>query len=151
MSASDVIQTVANIMTALGVLAGAYQLLLTKRLAQLQFEDALNAQYRSLLNDLPLDALLGKTMSDEELKNSLRGFYRYFDLSNEQSYLHDTGRVSKRAWKSWREGILQNMNRPAFRQAWQQILPDLDGSFDDLKALVKEAEPARVLSSPSNA
>jgi hypothetical protein len=84
---------------------------------------------------LPLKALIGKALSEEDLENSLRTFYRYFDLSNEQAYLHRRRRVSRGAWSSWREGIQQNMARPAFQQAWQRLLPDLDGSFDDLRAI----------------
>jgi hypothetical protein len=40
------------------------------------------------------------------------------------------------------------MARPAFQQAWQRLLPDLDGSFDELKAicLVASARSQPVLS-----
>ena len=135
MNPSDWIQSVAAAITAIGVLVAAYQLLEAKRQSQLQFEDSLNGQYRALLSELPLDAMLGKRLADAELQASLRVFYRYFDLSNEQAYLHRRGRVTDAAWSTWEEGIRQNLARPAFAQAWAQLLPDLDGSFDDLKVL----------------
>jgi hypothetical protein len=133
MTPSDIIQSFSAAITAIGVVVAAYQLFEAKKQAQLQFEDSLNAQYRALLEDLPLDALLGRTLSDDELERTLHVFYRYFDLSNEQRYLRRCGRVSTQTWETWQEGIAQNMARPAFQQAWLKLLPDLDGSFDDLR------------------
>ena len=85
------------------------------------------------MEQLPLAALLGRKLEATQMTEALRVFYLYFDLSNEQALLHKQRRVSNKTWATWREGISQNLNRPAFRQAWQQLVPDLDGSFDDLK------------------
>jgi hypothetical protein len=43
-------------------------------------------------------------------------------------------------WENWREGIEQHLSRPAFQQASAALAPDLDGSFNDLRAWL----PARV-------
>jgi hypothetical protein len=129
------LQDLAAVATAIGVALAAWQLYLAKQQAQLAFEDSLNAQYRSLLAELPLKAMLGRQLSDAELNACLGVFYRYFDLSNEQAFLFSLGRIRRSAWKNWLEGIGQNMERPAFQQAWQAILPDIDGSFDELKKL----------------
>ena len=136
------LQDVAAIATAGAVIVAVWQLWESRKVARTQFEDSLNAQYRALLAELPLDAVLGRRLSTEALASSLRVFYRYFDLSNEQAFLHDTKRVRSVTWANWRDGIAQNMARPAFRQAWEQLLPDLDGSFDELKVIARKIEPS---------
>lgn len=136
MSAFETIQTAASLATAGGVGIAAWQLLLSKRQSQSQFEDALAEQYRQITALLPLGALLGESLNEQELSNSLRTFYNYFDLSNEQAFLAANRRLRNETWTNWREGIEQHMNRSAFIQAWQRLAPYLDGSFDELKALL---------------
>jgi hypothetical protein len=86
--------------------------------------------------------LLGKRLSEQELSDSLRTFYNYFDLSNEQAFLAAQGRLRKATWKNWREGIEQHLTRPGFADAWRRLAPDLDGSFDELKKLLpKHIQP----------
>ncbi len=135
MTPFELIQAVSSIATAIGVAVAASQLLLTKRQAQSQFEDSFAEQYRQILRDIPLGALLGKELEDADLRPHLRTFYEYFDLSNEQAFLSAQGRLRKATWRNWREGIEQHFARPAFQQAWRILAPDLDGSFDELKRL----------------
>jgi hypothetical protein len=135
------LQDVAALATAGGVFVAVWQLWESRKVAKAQFEDSLNTQYRALLAELPLDALLGRELSAAELSSSLRVFYRYFDLSNEQAFLHERSRVRSETWANWRDGITQNMARPAFRQAWEKLLPDIDGSFDELKVVVRTLRP----------
>lgn len=129
------IQTVASISTALGVVVAASQLWIAKKQAQSQFEDSLTTQYREILVCIPLEALLGKELEPAQIEKTLRGFYEYFDLTNEQVFLSKHHRIRRATWSNWLEGINQNLNRPGFRQAWQLLAPDLDGSFDDLRAM----------------
>lgn len=142
MNTFEIIQSVASIATAIGVAIAAWQLRLSKRQAQSQFEDTFAEQYRSIASSLPLDALLGRPLSDQELNDSLRIFYNYFDLSNEQAFLAAHGRLRPETWENWREGIQQHLARPAFSQAWEHLSPDLDGSFDELKKLLP-SEPSK--------
>lgn len=136
------LQDVAAVATASAVIVAAWQLRQAKMQAQLQFEDSLNQQYREILKELPLAGMLGQPLPEGELRAQLRVFYRYFDLSNEQAFLHAQGRIRRRTWANWIEGIRQNMARAAFRQAWHALLPDLDGSFDELKAILRGVSPA---------
>lgn len=131
---------IASVATALGVAFAGAQLVIMQRQSRAQFEDSLNAQYRSIVARIPLPALLGERLSEEELGESLRAFYDYFDLSNEQAFLDDQGRLSPSTWQNWHEGIMQHLERPAFAQAWQRLSPHLNGSFDELRQLL----PARV-------
>ena len=137
MTPFEIVQTVASIATAIGVAIAAWQLMLTKQQEQAQFEDGLNAQYRTIASTMPLDALLGRTLTDDNIREQLRAFYNYFDLSNEQAFLFNRRRLRKATWKNWKEGIEENMQRPAIRRAWQLLEPDLDGSFTDLKRLIQ--------------
>jgi hypothetical protein len=104
------------------------------RRVESQFEDSFAEQYRDIAATLPLPALLGKALAPEELRDSLRAFYNYFDLCNEQVFLAAQGRFRDATWLNWRDGIRQHFARPAFQQAWSELAPHLDGSFDDLRA-----------------
>jgi len=147
MTIFEVIQSTASVVTAAGVGLAVRQLQLTKQQAQSEFEDKLTEQYRNVASQIPLAALLGRALDDAELSRSLRAFYDYFDLSNEQAFLHARKRVRDDTWQNWREGIDQHMSREAFKQAWLQMLPDLDGSFDDLRKLL----PKELLQTPKMA
>lgn len=143
MTIFEVIQSIASVATAIGVGIAAWQLSVSKRQAQSQFEDSFVEQYRRIAAELPLPALLGQPISDSDLQSSLRTFYNYFDLSNEQAFLAARRRLRCETWSNWREGIEQHMNRPAFGQAWEHLEPYLDGSFDDLRLLLPDLTRAR--------
>ena len=136
MTTFEWIQTAASTVTSAGVLIAAWQLYITKKQSQSTFEDAFAEKYRDVVTRLPLGALLGRPLDDSDLKSSLRAFYEYFDLSNEQAFLAAQNRLRSETWANWREGIEQHLARPAFQQAWRELAPDLDGSFDDLKRLL---------------
>src|SRR5947199_10739310 len=105
------LQDIAAVATAGGVFLAARQLYLAKDQAQSQFEDSLNAQYRAILEDLPLAALLGQHIAEPELERTLPFFYRYFDLSNEEAFLRAQGRIRSETWptglrvlsRTWRD------------------------------------------------
>lgn len=130
----EIVQTIASVATAVGVGIAGWQLRVTKQQAQTQFEDSLVAQYRRITANIPLDALLGRHLDPDALQASLRAFYNYFDLSNEQAFLAAANRLRASTWANWREGIEQHFRRVAFQQAWAALSPALDGSFDDLRA-----------------
>ena len=62
-------------------------------------------------------------------------FYRYFDLCNEQAFLHDRGRISKSTWANWEDGIRTNMRRPAFVLAWAEVAARANNDFEHLREL----------------
>jgi len=57
---SLIASAVGSIATAIGVLFGAWQIRLSKKQAQAEFEDHLDQQYRTLSMELPVDVLIGK-------------------------------------------------------------------------------------------
>ena len=139
MTLYETIQAGTSVIMAIGVLVAARQLALSKQEAQSQFEDSLTTQYRKISRRLPLAVLLGKPLEGDALDRSLRSFYEYFDLSNEEAFLAEQGRLRPVTWRNWLEGIQQHLARPAFQQAWRKLEPDLDGSFDALRKILPES------------
>ncbi len=120
----------------MGIIFAACQLLVTKKQAMTTFEDNIAREYRDLANRLPTKALLGKDLSDDEYQKAFDEFYHYFDLSNEQVFLHQRRRISKATWNYWRDGIRSNIRRPAFARAWAEISETSNGDFSELRRLI---------------
>ena len=88
------IGAIASAVTAVGVFLAFLQLRLTKQQATTSFEDTISSEYRELTTSIPTKALLGKQLSDAEHEKALDEFYHYIDLSNEQIFLRQRGRVT---------------------------------------------------------
>jgi hypothetical protein len=131
----EILGAASNLATAVGVAVAASQLFATRRQAVSAFEDSLNAQYRALIDRIPMEALLGEALSAVSLAGVLPHFYRYFDLCNEQAFLRKHRRVSERTWENWKDGILSNMGRPAFAAAWIEIATRAPADFDHLREI----------------
>ena len=84
------------------------------------FEDGLSNEYRAVIHELPLLAILGGELTDEH-EVAFESFYRYFELTNEQIFLHDEGRISERTWAQWKKGIINLLELPAFEVAWRHF------------------------------
>ena len=84
---------------AVAAIVAAWQLLHMQRQSTTSFEDALAREYRELAATLPVSALLGESLSDGMHADKLDEFYRYFDLCNNQIFLHDSKRVSDATWR----------------------------------------------------
>lgn len=134
---------ISNVATAIGVGVAAWQLLASKRQAVTSFEDSLTSQYRALIEQIPLQALLGEAISEEDVRSALPHFYRYFDLCNEQAFLFRHRRVSRKTWENWQDGIRSNLGRPAFKRAWAEIAARAPSDFDHLRRLCPPAEWVR--------
>jgi hypothetical protein len=64
------------------------QIRISRQFAQTAFEDDLSREYRAIIGLLPAAAF--QTNANETLledEETARGFYRYFDLNNEQLFL----------------------------------------------------------------
>jgi hypothetical protein len=136
---SEKINAIASVATAIGVLVAIVQLWYARKLATTEFEDQLAAQYRQLIRELPVEALMGKPLSDQQHKAALGTFLHYFDLSNEQAFLHRKGRITAAAWEQWEDGIRDHLQRPAFSLAWSEISAAMPDSFEDLRAVLSQS------------
>lgn len=82
-----------------------------------------------------MEALLGKELTLDEAKKARDGIYFYVDLSNEQVFLRQNGRVSDATWILWRDGIGSNLSRPAFEEAWKEFKKEAPNIFLELRRL----------------
>jgi len=126
---------VGSLATALALVIGIWQITLTRKQALTDFEDDLDREYRNIIADLPVKAMLGSDLSEDEFAVSLPAPYRYVDFSNKQVFLRQMRRVSKRTWAFWRDGIQSNLSRSPFRRAWEQIKAEAQPSFSELRRL----------------
>jgi len=136
------VSAVAATVTAGGVAFGVRQvklsteqLELVKTQTQVDFEDGLSREYRSIVRDIPARAFIeqAEAVTDEDLN----AFFRYFDLSNEQLFLARRGRVSEPTAADWKDGILANAARPMFGTAWSSFAEGLpDDYWEDLRAML---------------
>jgi len=104
------------------------------RRATTQFENELVSEYRNIVNEIPLEALLSEELSQSEHEQNLPEFYRYIDLSNEQIFLRQENQISEKTWRNWCEGIESNFSKPAFERAWCEVKRRSD-SFCELRKL----------------
>ena len=103
---------------------GCAQVRLSGKLATTAFEDSLVEAYRDILKDLPVESLIAPDDPlDDEVKRHLTGFYRYFDLCNQQVFLRHQlpPRITAEVWNDWRDGIDAHLHRASFQRAWQII------------------------------
>jgi len=122
------------VVTSIGVVFGAWQIMLGKKQSQAEFEDSLDQQYRVLSMALPVDVLIGKEIQKEQRLEVRELIYNYFDLSNEQSFYRAKGRITEHTWNSWCIGIRDHYKRPAFKEVYNEIIES--SSFTYLKKLV---------------
>ncbi|MBN1180645.1 MAG: hypothetical protein JXB49_00055 [Bacteroidales bacterium] len=139
------LEIISQVATAIGVIIAAWQLWENRKIAQTSFEDSLDKQFRSLAMNIPVNALIGKTIDGN--KNNLRELiYNYLDLCNEQVYLRKINRISKSRWKDWNDGIRDNLNKPEFKVVWEEIKNTAPNTFTALECLEKmdfKIDPAR--------
>jgi hypothetical protein len=103
------------------------------------FEDSLTDEYRKIMKNIPTDIWLGselKTIKEEQQQGCRDAIFRYIDLSNEQAFLQDQGRVRPETWRIWREGIIYNMALPAFVEVWKEVAMKSPESFEFLRKLI---------------
>lgn len=135
MTTPEIVGSAGSIATALGVLIAAWHLYSNGKQARTQFEDTFSREYRDLVQTIPVKALLGEPLDEEEYSEAYDELYRYIDLSNSQVFLRQKNRVSKATWTLWADGIKSNLNRPAFRRAWAEIKERAPADFTELRWL----------------
>ncbi|MBZ5538189.1 MAG: hypothetical protein LAO31_19725 [Acidobacteriia bacterium] len=138
MDSMAAIQAAGSIATAVGVWFAFRQLRMTKQQAVASFENQLNHRYREIAEQLPVDLLLGGSLSEEDIKRHLKYFYQYIDLTNEEIFLRKNDRISDSTWESWREGIEWTLSLPTFKSAWETIKRQLPDGFQELRRLENE-------------
>ncbi|OGP65349.1 MAG: hypothetical protein A3K22_05590 [Deltaproteobacteria bacterium RBG_16_42_7] len=132
------IETSAAVATSAAVFFAAWQLRQTKKQAVTSFEDQLASEYRLLARTIPASALLGEELENDKFTEARECIYNYIDLSNEQVFLRHVGRVSRKTWEYWREGIKSNLSKPVFARVWDEVKQSVPESFQELQRLERE-------------
>ena len=132
---TDLLSSIGNLATAVGVFVAVWQIRQQRLDNITTFEDSIAREYRELAACLPIEALLGEELREQDYRAHFARFYRYFDLSNEQAFLCDVGRIRPETWRFWRDGIESNLRRPAFRRAWNEICSRAKDDFSELRAI----------------
>ena len=130
-------EAVTSIATVVLVFLVWQQIRLARKQATTTFEDSLTEQYRGIMENIPTDIWLGselKALNEERRDRCRDAIYRYIDLSNEQAFLHQCGRVRSCTWQFWHDGIASNLKRPAFKHAWSDVCLRCS-DFSELRAL----------------
>ena len=127
--------SIVSIFTAVGVLIAAFQLRVSSKIAQTEFEDSIDQQYRELAKGIPVDALIGKEVSLDKKEMTRELIYNYLDLSNEQIFLRKKKRIRKDTWVDWCKGIEANLAKTEFDNVWQEIKRESPQTFSFLERL----------------
>lgn len=131
----DIINAMAGVMTAAGVILVLIQMWVGAKKDRQNFEDGFVREYRELIAGLPMYALLGKSPVAPMTDDDLLPFYRYFDLCNQQAFMFEKKRIGKEVWADWLDGIKENTALPAFAEAWRLIKEQRKDSFNELRRL----------------
>lgn len=130
------------LVTPASAIAAMLQLRKKKQSRIKNFENELNRRYRDLTREIPVRALLGEELDDDEFEEQFQWLYYYIDFTNEQVYLRKEGKISHETWQEWRAGIESHMERPAFERAWQEVDGSVDDDFDELRTLLQSEDLA---------
>jgi hypothetical protein len=131
-SSLDWINASASVATVFALLAAIWQIRENRKQSRTNFEDDLDREYREIIRNIPVKAFLGEELENQEYQQALKYLYQYIDLSNQQVFLRQQGRVSKETWIFWRDGIQSNLSRHPFDKAWHEIKEKGQPSFSEL-------------------
>jgi len=143
------IEAVSAVVTALGVCFAAWQIKQNREQARTQFEDNLDAQYRSIIQQIPADVLLDKK-DIPSCENYREHIYNYLDLSNEQIHLRQLGRISTERWVLWCQGIQSNLQIASFGSLWQEVKEYDQGKEEPTFTKLTQLEASNFTEDPKN-
>ena len=135
----EIAQVVASFATAIGVAIAAWQIWRNAEQTKTSFEDSLNKEYRELMRSIPLKALIGEDVTDEESRAAKEAIYNYLDFCNQQVYLRKQKRIRKSTWCEWQAGMKINLGLPLFAEVAENVFAKLPNIFNELK-IVQECK-----------
>lgn len=137
MEISELLRVVASGATAIGVAIAAWQIWRNAEQTKTSFEDSLNMEYRELMRPIPLKALIGENVTDEESEAAKEAIYNYLDFCNQQVFLRKQKRIRKSTWSEWQAGMKINLGLPLFAEVAENVFADLPNIFNELKMVQK--------------
>lgn len=117
--------TVAQWATAVGAAFVAFQLWQTQRALRSTYERTFVERYERIIANVPLLAVLEgrlpENMSGEQADAIERAFFDYFELCEEELYFRKLGRISRRTWAEWWDGIALHFCNEAFAASLENL------------------------------
>lgn len=117
---------------------GVWEIRQGSNIAQAQFEDSLDKQYRDLARHIPVDALIGKPVREDQWSEARELIYNYLDLCNEQVFLRKRNKVRMDTWEDWRAGMQSHLSKQAFKKVWEEVKAEAPGTFSFLERLEEQ-------------
>ena len=121
-----VVATVAQWATAIGAGFVAFQLWQTQRALRASYERTFVERYEQIIAHVLLAALLeGRlpdTVTDTDPEVIERAFFDYFELCEEELYFRKLGRITRRTWADWWEGMALQFRNDAFAAELERLV-----------------------------
>jgi len=126
--------------TTISVIIALVQVFRNTEQSKTTFEDSLTKEYREIIRRIPYKALVGESLNGDENKNeAFNEIFNYMDLCNEQIFLRMSGRVRRKTWLNWQEGMKTNFSLTNFGLAVTEVFDKMPNNFKELKK-VKDHE-----------
>lgn len=119
--------------TAIGVGVALIQIWRNAEHSKTIFEDSLTKEYREIIRRIPYKALVGEKLEEKEKYEAFNEIFNYMDFCNQQVFLRMTGRVRKKTWLNWQEGMKTNFSLSTFMIASKEVFDKLPNNFSELK------------------
>jgi len=136
----DYFNGITAVATAVGVILVFVQLLSNNKIERTKFENELVIRYIAITNEITFNVMYLKPCTEkfeEIIGEKLHGFYKYFDLSNQELFLMADDRVSEETWVEWESGIIDLLKLKSFQYAWNRISSTVpDNTFTQLRLFI---------------
>jgi hypothetical protein len=115
-----VVQAIASVVTAIGIVIAVVGLRQTQRQRLRQFEALYVKRYWELMDRLSL-AALKEDRTSSVVDEDQRAIRAYLRLCEDQLELRREGWISSATWLVWAEGIMNQLMRCPFDEVWAEV------------------------------
>jgi hypothetical protein len=136
-----VLQSIATLITAVGVLLGVLTLRASQRQRLRQFESFYVARYWHLMDGLSLAALRGDEQSDvsDDDEKVVRSYVR---LCEDECELRRDGWIGDATWTLWSDGMRAQFKRWPFAPVWERVRDEDERQYEHLRRVLRGDERA---------
>lgn len=118
------IESIAAVVTAIGVVFAGFQLRAGQLQRYRQFESLYVQRYWALLDELSLDALHGAAAFDELSAKDRKALEMYIRLCEDQLEMRAANAITTWTYEQWRTGMLATSRQPLTAMAIKTVSAD---------------------------
>ena len=116
------LEQIASVATAVGVLLVAPQLRFAQRQRHRAFEDLYLQRYWSLADKLSIECDPGRAAASTGILEQDEGVLRaYLRLCEDQIEMRKLGWVTRETWRLWADGIRANVSSWPYQEVWKTV------------------------------